>query len=146
MALEWMDATVDGTRSYHCFIQQSNGFLIIKRIDCHYDKHEVFNLDLQNDYSQYKSGKYVACFYYGNWFIGTILECSHENQDCNIKFITRNNLNLHWISGSRFSCCWVTFKYLICIIDLPQAMGTSGRQCILSKHDFDKITTLVNQP
>ena len=95
MALEWMDATVDGTRSYQCFIQQSNGFLIIKRIDCHYDKHEVFNLDLQNYYSQYKSGKYVACFYYGSWFIGTILECSHENQDCSIKFITRNNLNLH---------------------------------------------------
>ena len=43
MTLEWMDATVDGTRSYHCFVQQSNGFLIIKRIDCHYDKHEVFN-------------------------------------------------------------------------------------------------------
>ena len=122
-------STVDGTRSYHCFIPQSNGCLIMKRIstDCHYDKHEFFNLDLQNDYSQYKPGKYVACFYDGNWYIGTILECSYENQDCSIKFMKRNNLNLHWISDSRFSCCWVTFKNLICIIDPPQAVGSSGR-------------------
>ena len=58
----------------------------------------------------------------------------------------RSNLNLHWISDSHFSFCWVTFKNLICIIDLPQAVDSSGQQYILSKHDFDKITTLVNQP
>ena len=126
----------------------SNGCLIMKCIstDYHNDKYDFFNLDLQNDHSQDKPGKYVACFYDGNWYIGTILECSYENQDCNIKFMKRNNLNLHWILDSRFSCCWVTFKNLICIIDPPQAVGSSGRQYILSKHDFDKITTLVNQP
>ena len=63
-----------------------------------------------------------------------------------LKFMKRDNLNLHWISDSRFSCCWVTFKNLICIIDPPKAVGGTGRQYILSKHDFDKITTLVNQP
>ena len=88
----------------------------------------------------------MLLFYDGNWDIGIILECSYENQDCGIKFLKRNNLNLHWISDSRFSCCWVTFKNLTCIIDPPQAVGCSGRQYILSKHDFDKITTLVNQP
>ena len=35
---------------------------------------------------------------------------------------------------------------MICIIDLPQAVDSSGQQYVLSKHDFDKITTLVNQP
>ena len=46
-------STMDGTRYYHCFIPKSNGCLIMKPIltDCHYDKHEFFNLDLQNDYS-----------------------------------------------------------------------------------------------
>ena len=50
-------STVDGTRSYNCFISQSSRYLILKRIsiDCHYDK--FFNLHLQNDYSQYKPGK-----------------------------------------------------------------------------------------
>ena len=61
-------STVDDTRSYHCFIPQSNGCLIMKRIstDCHNDKHEFFNLDLQNNYSQYKTNS--ACFYDGNWY------------------------------------------------------------------------------
>ena len=31
-------------------------------IDCHYNKHEFFNLDLQNNNSQYKIEKYVASF------------------------------------------------------------------------------------
>ena len=129
-------STVDGTRSYRCFIPQSNGCLILKRIsiDCYYGKHEFFNLDLQNDYSQYKHWKYVACFYDGNWYIGIILECPYENQDCSIKFMKRNSLNLHWISDMRSSCCRVTFKNLICIIDLPQAVSSSGWQYILSKN------------
>ena len=84
---------MDGTRSYRCFIPQSNGCLI---------------------------------FYDGNWYIGIILECPYENQDCSIKFMKRNSLNLHWISDMCFSCCRVTFKNLICIIDLPQAVSSSG--------------------
>ena len=115
-------------------------------INCHYDKHESFNLDLQNDYSQHKPGKYVACLYEGDWYIRTILECSYENQNCTIKFMKRNNLNFHWISDNHFSCCWVTSKNLICIIYPPQAVGSSGQQYIWSKNDLDKITTLVNQP
>ena len=114
--------------------------------DCHYDKNEFFNLDLQNNCSQYKIGKYVACFCDGNWYFGIIFECYYENQDCSIKFMTRNNLNLNWISDSGFSFCQVAFKNLICIIDSPQAVGSSGRQYISSKCDFVKITTLVNQP
>ena len=73
-------------------------------------RNKFFNLDLQNDYSQYKPGKYAACFYDGNSYIRIILECFNENQDCGIKFMERNNLNLHWISESHFCCCWVTFK------------------------------------
>ena len=68
-------SAVDGTMSYHCFIPQKSGCLIMKRISvgCYYDKHEFFNLDLQNDCSQYKRGKYVTCFYDGNWYIGMLL-------------------------------------------------------------------------
>ena len=53
-----------------------------------------FNIDLQNVYSQYNLGRYVACFYDGNWYIGIILECYYENQDCSIKFMKINILNL----------------------------------------------------
>ena len=37
-------SAVDGTRSYHCFIPQSNGCLIMKciSVDCYHDKHEFF--------------------------------------------------------------------------------------------------------
>ena len=86
-------------------------------IDCHYNKYEFFNLDLQNDYSQCKLGKSVACFYDGNWYIGKILEWFYQNQDCSIQFMKRNNLNLHWISDSHFTYCWKAFENLICVID-----------------------------
>ena len=82
----------------------------------------------------------------GNWYIGIILECYYGNQDCSIKFTKRNNLNSNWISGNGFSFYQVTFKNLICIIDPPPAVGSSGPQYILGKHDFDKITTSVNRP
>ena len=57
-------STVDGTRSYKSFIPQSNGCLTMKctSIDCHYGIHELFNLDLQNYYNQYKLGQHIACF------------------------------------------------------------------------------------
>ena len=69
-------------------------------IDCLYDKHEFFDLNLQNDCCQYKPRKYVGCFYDDNWYNGIIVESSYENQDCSIKCIKRNDLNLHWISDS----------------------------------------------
>ena len=97
-------------------------------IDMCYEKHEFHNINLQHDYSQYKPGKYVACFYDGDWYVGIILECSDENQDCNIKFMKKNNLNLHWISDTCASFCQVRFKNLICSIDPPKAVGSTGRQ------------------
>ena len=69
-------------------------------IDSLYDKHEFFDLNLQNDCYQYKPRKYVGCFYDYNWYNGIIVESSNENQDCSIKCIKRNDLNLHWISDS----------------------------------------------
>ena len=35
----------------------------------------------------------------GSWYNGIIIERFYEKQDCSITFMTRNNLNLHWISG-----------------------------------------------
>ena len=78
---------------------------MIKRISidrCN-DKHEIYSINLQHDCSQYnKPGKYVACFYDGDRYVG-IRECFNDNQDCNIKFIKRNNLNLRWIADTCFS-------------------------------------------
>ena len=83
-------------------------------VDCHYDKHECLNLDLQNDYSQYRLENMLLVFMMVyNFYIGKILECSCENQGSITEFTKRNNLNLYWISVSCFSCCWVSFENLI---------------------------------
>ena len=51
-------------------------------------------VDITN-YEIYKPGKYIACIYDDTWHIGLVLECSEENQDCNVKFMSRKDLNLH---------------------------------------------------
>ena len=58
-------------------------------------------------------------FYDDDRYVG-IRECFNYNQDCNIKFIKRNSLNLRWISDTCFSFFWVRFKNSICIIDPPK--------------------------
>ena len=50
-------------------------------------------------------GKYIACYYVKIWYIGVILECSNENQDVKVKFMTRKGLNLQWVNDAQSSQC-----------------------------------------
>ena len=49
----------------------------------------------------------ILLAYHDTLHIGLVLECSEENQDCNVKFMSRKDLNLRWILDSQISLCWV---------------------------------------
>ena len=86
--------TISGTKSHHCFIPLSKSKLAMKRLSLDdegvlvklYDnttKSDLPHLQLiENDLYP---GKYVACIYDQDWYIGVITKHSNENKDVYIK-------------------------------------------------------------
>ena len=100
--------TVPGASSYHCFIPDGDS-LVMKRIssDTINDAHKFNDPKLLLNPTTYQPEKYIACYYDKIWYSGVILECSNENQDVKVKFITRKGLNLQLVNDARSSQCWV---------------------------------------
>ena len=73
--------TVDGTRSHHSFIPTSCSTIEIIWVS----SDEIFsNVSFgatSGDISEFQPGKYVACLYDERSCIGTIVECSSQNND-----------------------------------------------------------------
>ena len=73
--------TVDGTRSHHSFIPTSCSTIEIIWVS----SDEIFsNVSFgatSGDISEFQPGKYVACLYDERSYIGTIVECSSQNND-----------------------------------------------------------------
>ena len=140
-----MAKTVPGTRSHHCFIPQGDNTTIhMKRIsaDKNFTKYKFSKFVDVSNYDVYQPGKYVTCVYDNSWYIGLVLEHSEENQDCNVKFMTRNDLNLRWIVDSTISQCWVPYVNIICVIDPPEVQGRSARVYQLKNTDYNTIISL----
>ena len=57
-------------------------------------------------------GKYVACIYDQDWYIGVITEHSNENKDVYIKFMKQNNLVLTWPQSLKNEC-WIPLNDVI---------------------------------
>ena len=125
--------TVPGTCSYHCFIPDGDS-LIMKRIssDTINDVHKFNDPKLLQNPTIYKPGKYIACSYDKICYIGVILECSKENQDVKVKFMTRKGLNMQRVNDARSSQCWAPFTKVICEISPPLAKGQSARDYVLT--------------
>ena len=92
--------TVAGTHSYNCFIPDGDS-LIMKGIsnDTINDVHKFNDPKLLQNLTTYQLGKYIACYYDKNWYIGVILVCSNENQDVKVKFMTQKRLNFQWVNN-----------------------------------------------
>ena len=136
--------TVPGTRSNHCFIP-TDSVLIMKRIsDEIYDEHKFENnvKSTTLNYAEMIPGKYVACIYDGQWYIGLITENSSENRDCNVKFMSRNGLYLRWISDRGYNHCWIPYHNILCCIETPAISGASARQYLLNKSDYETVVKL----
>ena len=136
--------TIPGTRSYHSFIPDGAN-IILKRIssDTIHNIYKFKNstLSLKSE-TIHQPGKYIACFYDRDWYIGLILECSFQDKDVKVKFMQRKELNLQWTNDI---VLWVPFTKVICRISAPSAKGQSGREFMLDKTDYNRIMTHVNE-
>ena len=125
--------TVDGTRSHHSFIPTS------------FSSDEIFsNVSFgatSGNISEFQPGKYVVCLYDDWWYIGTIVECSSESNDVKVKFMKRDRLCLSCYNHNNE--CWVPNQHILFSIKVPQMQGRSGRQYLLDKNDYAKITSIL---
>ena len=95
--------------------------------------------------NDYQPGKYIACVYDKDWFIGHIDERSDENNDVHVKFMTKSARTgfLSWgVNGPRNECN-VPFQDIICCINAPEMLGRGGRQYKLLSTDFNRIESLL---
>jgi hypothetical protein len=118
--------TLPGTRSHHSFTPISDTELHMRRLSSdviyntiYFDGHKQTNCDLE-----YQPGRYIACLYDGQWYVGNIVERSDTNHDILVKFMKRNGINLSWPPESRKDECWVLFTHVMC----HKSTGSSG-QC-----------------
>ena len=137
--------TVAGTRSHHCFVaQKDEKKLLIKRISGNEPSFEAVVFQHPTD-SQTTAGtnsiqlrdceigKYVACAYDGNWWIGLIRETSENEGDVQISFLHPHGpaASFHW--PSREDICYVPLQCILRVIVTPST--PNGRQYYLDNED-----------
>ena len=123
--------TVPGTRSHHCFIPITTTQLQMRRLSSDVIYSSVLLGDSPAELAStevYQPGKYVACIYDNDWFIGNIVERSDINADVLVKFMKRNGKILTWPPEIRKDECWVLLEHVICIIEAPGLHGRRARQ------------------
>ena len=142
--------TFPGTRSHHCFIPVSEVELRMKRISADDDSTSITFSDqtvsLSNNQShppqpdQLQPGKYIACIYDREWYVGNIVQHSQEHHDVLVDFMKHSGKGLlSWPSAAKKDCCWVPFQHVICVIDAPEPQGNSARSYKLSTRDITLI-------
>ena len=90
------------TRSHHCYIPISENELKMKRVssDASFTqvstKEEVQQCATLNQipFSSLIPGKYIACIYDQQWYIGSIIECSSKDEDVLVDFMKRTRSGL----------------------------------------------------
>ena len=96
-------------------------------------------------YEQLQPGKYVACIYDIEWYVGSIVEWSDEHNDVLVDFMRRSATGLFpWPAHTRKDRCWVPFQYVICIIIAPELHGQSAPSYNLNSEDVNQIQEIAN--
>jgi hypothetical protein len=100
------------------------------------------NIPAVTNTNDYQPGRYIACIYDNEWYIGTIVERSEEQNDVFVKFMKRakNSNALSWPKDSHNEC-WVPFQDIISLISAPEMQGHGGRQYRITNEDFNNIQT-----
>ena len=136
--------TIPGTRSHHSFITKEHNSIEMRRLSADGIGTTIVLTDrIVEDLTKYQPGKYTACLYDNNWYIGNIIERNDEEQDVLINFMKRKELTLSWpITEDK---CWVPMHDLLCIVQVPALQAHGGRQYKLALEDFERIKVL-SQP
>ena len=136
-------STVPGTRSHHSFVPVEDLKLEIRRIsaDTFFTTVQMGGLQgiKSQESSTFEVGKYVACMYDEDWYIGIVEARSEEQQDLHIKFMQKGATGHSLLWPQKDDTCWIPFQDVICTVDVPSTKGASGRQYFLSNSDLQRI-------
>lgn len=127
--------TVPGTRSFHCFLPQSETVIATKRISSDTKHSMMFDFcggkavrpEERLNMTQICTNSYVACVYDDHWFFGLILSKDEEECDVEIKFMHPfgPSTSFHW-PYQKDDICFVPLQNIIRVVDPPTTKG-SGR-------------------
>ncbi|XP_076330752.1 uncharacterized protein LOC143236365 [Tachypleus tridentatus] len=142
--------TVAGIRSHHSFIPHSTNKMYMRRLSDD-DVYTVVTVGSSSESDataaqigssdsndNYQPGKYVACVYDYEWYVGNIKDRSDEHSDVLMSFMkkSRNEL-ISWSARSRKDESWIPFKHTFCLISAPTVQGSSSRHYVLSEGDLN---------
>ena len=151
--------TVVGTRSHHSFIPLSSTQMEMRRISADQICTSVYmgaeadkpaDQGMQGEagtpwsagLSLYQPGRYVACVYDAQWYIGNIIQRNEDEQDVYVNFMKQGKENtFSWPPENRKDQCWVPFHHIICAVEAPLMTQQSGRQYKLAEGDYRKLIT-----
>ena len=129
-----------GSRSHHCFIPLNDYELHMKRVSTDSILTKITSTSKPDGktISDFTAGIYVACTYDGDWYIGNVMEVSHENNDVLCKFMRRNNNSYKW---PRYDDkCWVPINHIICKVESLVVQNQRARCYTVSNSEFDFIS------
>ena len=146
-------ARLSGIRSHHSFIPCTESVLRMRRLS----SDDVFtavrvsagnrpddNMEESEEdvnCNEFQAGKYVACIYDSDWYLGSIKDRSDEHSDVLVSFMKRSKCNTLMASNIKKDECWVPFQHIICTIDAPSVKGTTSRLYTINPEDLQKIKT-----
>ena len=148
--IERFDAckTIAGIRSHHSFIPCTGNKLEMRRVS----SDDIFTIvklginiveNIKVKWEDCQPGKYIACLYDANWYVGNIIDRSEEHSDVLVSFMKRSENNvLSWPIGARKDECWVPIQHIMCMISAPSAQGHRVRNYIINVDDLNKICSL----
>lgn len=86
-------------------------------------------------------GRYTACIYDFNWYIGNIADRSDEHFDVLVSFMKRQCP----LVASSFKEGWMPRQHVLCLVDAPNVQGRGAHHYTLSQDDQHKVWSLLPQ-
>ena len=137
--------TIAGTRSHHSFVPVSSNVLQMRRIsaDLEGTSAKVASPTQPQQPFSFTPGQYVAAVYDRVWYLGSVIDVSHENEDVLINFMRARNpgTTIHsFIWPPRRDECWVPFEHVLRNVKQPLQI-TEGRvkQYKLDSSEFELV-------
>jgi hypothetical protein len=129
---------IPGTRTYHAFCPDK-GNILLKRFSS--DTGTVSHL--QTFKKTFEPGKYLACVYDNEWYLGNIIERNDDENDYFVNFMKKKGNNkFSWPIEEKPDQCWVPFSHVLMDVEVPIMTGRSGRDYKISDDEFTKIENL----
>ncbi|GBN09273.1 hypothetical protein AVEN_23047-1 [Araneus ventricosus] len=110
--------TIKGTRSNRSFVLINITQLLVSWLS---DSTTAFIATLESKTIPltFQYEQYVACTYGINWWIGKIVECYDEYNDCKIMFMHPHGQSASYTWLKPLDACWIPYEHIMKIVSAP---------------------------